>query len=223
MIDFEMRLHRQGMWKLPVLVWQLGRPIWTISTAPHGGGLGPRRWIINAQLPPGCAGRDLDDRLAQLGISLGLSGEGVGMLTIGDVRHLWRGREGGVEVVVTVSVEQATPAAGSNGPATVAPSVSANVLAVLPEPVCDAALVNAVTTVAEARVETLWDAGLVATAPSSDAISILCHGHGERRSSGRSHSRWEPALARAVRTAVAAAAAADVMAGGALGHEEDCG
>ena len=41
----------------PVLVWRLARPLLVVSSAPLGGGLGPRSWVVNATV-----GLDYDRR-----------------------------------------------------------------------------------------------------------------------------------------------------------------
>ncbi|MCA1657528.1 MAG: adenosylcobinamide amidohydrolase, partial [Actinobacteria bacterium] len=49
-MDVQVRLRREASRHLPVLVWRLPRPVRAIASAPHGGGLGVRRWVVNAQV-----------------------------------------------------------------------------------------------------------------------------------------------------------------------------
>jgi adenosylcobinamide hydrolase len=103
-IAVQLRSRREGGRELPLLVWRLPAPMRAIASAPHGGGLGVRRWVVNAQVPPSYARRDPDHHLGKLAVSLGLPGRGVGMLTAADVRSHRTCTDGGVEVVATVGL-----------------------------------------------------------------------------------------------------------------------
>ncbi len=74
------------------------------STAPSGGGIGPRRWIINAQVPVGYSRRDPERHVDELAAAAGLSGPGVGMLTAADLASVVRVEDGGVSVETTVGI-----------------------------------------------------------------------------------------------------------------------
>ena len=50
-VDVQIRSRREAGRDLPVLVWRFASPMRTIASAPHGGGLGLRRWVVNAQVP----------------------------------------------------------------------------------------------------------------------------------------------------------------------------
>ena len=99
----QMRSRREGGRAFPVLVWRSAEPLRTVATAPHGGGIGIRRWIVNAQVPWSYGRRDPDHHLGRLGVSLGLAGRGVGMLTAADVRRVRVTRDGGVEATGTAT------------------------------------------------------------------------------------------------------------------------
>jgi len=103
-VQLSTRTRREQGRELPLLVWRFPAAARVIGSAPHGGGVGVRRWVINAQVPPAYARRDPDRHLGQLGISLGLAGRGVGMLTAADVRRYTCGADGGVEVTATVGL-----------------------------------------------------------------------------------------------------------------------
>src|SRR5205823_7776908 len=96
---------------LPVLVWRFDAPVRAIASAPHGGGIGSRRWVVNAQVPAAYGRRDPDHHLRQLGVSFGLPGRGVGMLTAADVRSFATADDGGVAVTATVGLGHPTLAA----------------------------------------------------------------------------------------------------------------
>ena len=100
----QVRSRRESGRDLPVLVWRLDAPVRAIASAPHGGGLGMRRWLVNAQVPLEYGRRDPDRHLAHLGVSLGLPGRGVGMLTAADVRAYACASDGGVEATATVGL-----------------------------------------------------------------------------------------------------------------------
>ena len=188
----------------PVLVWRLPQPMRMMASAAHGGGVGSRRWILNAQVPASYGRRDPDHHLAKLGVSLGLPGRGVGMLTAADVRQAAVTGDEGVEVAATVGLGHPTWAAAPDEPRQVDLVGTINVVALLPERLSDAALVNAVCTATEAKAQALWDAGLPATGTATDAICIACPDDGRLHAFGGPRSIWGSRLARAVHAAVAA-------------------
>jgi adenosylcobinamide hydrolase len=203
-IAVQLRSRREGGRDLPLLVWRLPAPMRCIASAPHGGGLGVRRWVVNAQVPASYARRDPDHHLARLAVSLGLPGRGVGLLTAADVRHYRSCTDGGVEVAATVGlghpIKAAAPASEAGAVALVG---TINVVAFLPERLSDAALVNAVATATEAKSQALRDLGLDATGTATDAVVLLCPTEGRASDFGGPRSAWGSRLARAVHAAVA--------------------
>lgn len=205
----DIRLRREGERNLPVLVWRWPAPVRAIASSPHGGGIGVRRWALNAQVSPAYSRRDPDHHLAKLAVSLGLAGRGVGMLTAADVRGHLYGSDGGVEAVATVGLGQPVMAAApeAEGPARPVSLVGTiNLVAWVPQRLSDAALVNAVGTATEAKVQALWEAGVAGTGTATDALCILCPESGQTADFGGPRSRWGARLARAVHAAVAAGA-----------------
>ncbi len=201
----QVRSRREGSRDLPVLVWRPPRPLRAVASAPHGGGLGSRRWVINAQVPGSYARRDPDHHLGKLGVSLGLPGRGVGMLTAADVRCYGTAFDAGVSAVSTVGLGHPILAAAPD--AARQPLVGTiNTVVVLPERLSDAALVNAVATATEAKVQALRDLGSDATGTATDAVCILCPDEGRPHSFGGPRSFWGARLARAVHAAVLAGA-----------------
>ena len=191
-----------------MLVLRFGAPMRAIASSPHGGGLGPRRWVINAQVPPNYARRDPEHHLNKLAVSLGLPGRGVGFLTAADVRRRTTGHDGGVEVTATVGLDHcvlaAAPPDGDVTPANMAGTV--NLIALVPERLSDAALVNAMATATEAKAQAIRDAGIPATGTPTDALCIVCPDEGRPHSFGGTRSLWGSRLARAVHAAVLAGA-----------------
>lgn len=176
-----------------------------IASSPHGGGLGVRRWVVNAQVPASYGRRDPDHHLAKLAVSLGLPGRGVGMLTAADVRGYSGATDGGVEALATVGLGHpilAAAADGADGVGPVSMVGTINVVVIIPERLSDAALVNAVATVTEAKAQALKDLRLNATGTATDACCILCPEDGRAHAFGGPRSLWGARLARAVHRAV---------------------
>lgn len=205
----QLRSRQEGGRPYPVLVWRSPVPLRMVASAPHGGGLGLRRWVVNAQVPVSYGRRDPDHHLAKLGVSLGLPGRGVGMLTAADVRRLWEGHDAGVEVSATIGLGHPTwaaaPSPTSTAPASLVGTI--NVMVLIPERLSDAALVNAVSTVTEAKAQALWDRGIAGTGTATDAVCIACPDEGRTYAFGGPRSVWGARVARAVHSAVVAGTA----------------
>jgi adenosylcobinamide amidohydrolase len=173
-----------------------------IASAPHGGGLGMRRWVVNAQVPGSYARRDPDHHLGKLGVSLGLPGRGVGMLTAADVRQHGVASDGGVSVVATVGLAHPILAAAPGNGARQPLVGTINVVTSLPDRLSDSALVNAVSTATEAKVQALSELGVGGTGTATDAVCVLCPAEGRPHDFAGPRSTWGSRLARAVHAAV---------------------
>lgn len=201
-----LRTRREGQRDLPVAVWRFAEPLTVVASAPHGGGIGQRRWIVNATVPSSYGRRDPDHHLGKLGVSLGLPGRGVGMMTAVDVRRLEPASDGGVDVLASVGLgkplwaaaDESTRAADARAVGTV------NVVAFVPERLTDAALVNLVATVSEAKAQAMFDLGLPGTGTATDATCVACPTDGRLHRFGGPRSVWGARLARAVHAAVCA-------------------
>ncbi|MFE2051086.1 adenosylcobinamide amidohydrolase [Streptomyces sp. NPDC059459] len=195
--------------RLHALLWCPG-PGWrTASSAVLGGGIGERAWVLNAQVAHGYRRTDPARHLADLAGAAGARGPGVGLMTAADVSAPGSGRDGGAEAVVTAGVSvrgwAASPAAGATGAA--APG-TINIVAALPVALSDAALVNAVMTATEAKVQALLEAGLDCSGTPTDAVCVAARVPGadsEVHSFAGPRSQWGARLARAVHRAVLAA------------------
>jgi adenosylcobinamide hydrolase len=200
-VEFQIRSRREAGRELPVLLWRLQSPMRTVASSPHGGGLGLRRWVLNAQVPPSYSRRDPDLHLRQLGVSMGLAGRGVGMLTAADVSDYEVAWEEGLSASVTVGLGHPVMAAsGDRGRQPLVGTI--NIVVLLPERLSDPALVNAVATATEAKSQALFELGLRATGTATDAVCILCPDSGRPHSFGGPRSPWGSRLARAVHKAV---------------------
>jgi adenosylcobinamide amidohydrolase len=199
---------------VPVLFWRLDPPMLAISSAPLGGGIGARRWVLNATVPMSYVRKDPDAHLAELARGQGLDGPGVGLLTGVDVADRVRHADGGAVAWATVglraSILAAAPAQAGAAPAAAG---TINIVASVPARLSDAALVNAVATVTEAKAQALRELGLAATGTMTDAVCVLCPTGGPAEPYGGPRSTWGARLARAVHGAVLAGGAA-YLAGG---------
>lgn len=200
-VQVQLRSRDEPYGATPVLVVPFPRPLRVVSSAPWGGGLGLRRFVLNAQVPPGYARRDPDAHLAAIARGLGLGGPGVGMLTAADVEANQVAGDEGVEVVATVGLGHPIRAAAPES-CHQATAGTINIVAVLPVRLADAALINAVATATEAKVQALLDLGFDATGTATDAIAIACPATGVPESFGGPRSVWGGRLARAVHAAV---------------------
>ncbi|MFB7107744.1 adenosylcobinamide amidohydrolase [Streptomyces sp. NPDC056190] len=192
--------------RLPALLWSAG-PGWRmISNAVLGGGIGERGWVLNAQVAHGYRRTDPERHLADLADAAGLHGTGVGLMTAADVAAYGRGVDGGATAVATAGVRvhgwAAAPEPVTSGPQ--APG-TINVVAALPVALSDAALVNAVITATEAKVQALLEAGYDCSGTPTDAVCIAARTPGagdELHAFAGPRSLWGARLARAVHQAV---------------------
>ncbi len=198
----QVRSRQEGGRAFPVLVWRAPAPLRMVASAPHGGGIGVRRWVMNAQVPLGYGRRDPDHHLSRLGVSLGLRGRGVGMLTAADVRAVSAFTEAEVDVFATVGLAHPTWAAAPDAGGPVSLVGTINLVVLVPERLSDAALVNAVATATEAKAQALFEAGVAGTGTATDAVCIACPDEGRPHAFGGPRSLWGARMARAVHGAV---------------------
>ncbi|MFI2661768.1 adenosylcobinamide amidohydrolase [Micromonospora carbonacea] len=217
---------------VPLLVWRANRPLLSVSSAPLGGGIGVRHWVVNATVPMSYHRDDPADHLAELADQLGLDGPGVGLLTGVDVAEVVARADAGVRVWATVGlgtpVQAAAPDLAADpdqaaGPVpTAAPGPArrgvpahrvgtVNIVVEVPARLGDAALVNAVATATEAKAQAIRELGLAATGTPTDAVTVLCPAGGEPSAYGGPRSAWGAPLARAVHAAVLAGGAGTVV------------
>jgi adenosylcobinamide hydrolase len=184
------------------LAWRLGAPMRVASTAPVGGGIGPRDWVLNVQVPEGYARRDTGVHVGEVAEALGLAGAGVGMLTAADVGHVSRcDEEPAVRVEATVGLSLPVwAAAPEDARAQEMARLPGTINVVTFVPVChsDAALANLLCTVTEAKVQALAEGGIQGTGTASDAVTVLCPTSGPVEPFGGPRSTYGAPLARAV-------------------------
>jgi adenosylcobinamide amidohydrolase len=199
---------------LPMLVWRFPQPVRAVASGPLGGGIGLRQWVVNATVHRDYDRLDPDTHLREIADAAGLTGPGTGLLTAVDVGEAVAVSQEGVDVVATVGLGHpilaAAPdsAVGPDSPigrvSPVGPVGTINIVALLPVALSDAALVNAVVTVTEAKVQALWEHGVAATGTASDAVFVGCvaDAGGGMEPFGGPRSTWGARLARAVHSAV---------------------
>ena len=153
--------------------------------------------MINAQVGHDYGRHDQDQHGAELAAMVGLAGEGVVMFTAAEVRGVRRHGEGGVMVEATVGLTHPSWAADVDAePAPAAGTI--NIVAMVPVRLTDAALLNALCTVTEAKAQALLAAGVPGTGTPSDAVTVACPVNGPAEPFAGPRSVWGARLARAV-------------------------
>ncbi|MGW1293719.1 adenosylcobinamide amidohydrolase [Streptomyces sp. NPDC002533] len=208
----ELRDRREDGHHLHHLVWRLGPGVRVCSSAVLGGGIGPRAWILNAQVPGGYPRLDPDRHLAEIADAEGLTGPGAGLMTAADVTAYTTAQDGGVTATVTagLGVRGWAAAPETSADATTVPfrPGTVNIVVTLPVALSDAALVNAVATATEAKVQALLDAGLDCSGTPTDAVCVAAPEPGPDGGEpfAGPRSPWGARIARAVHGAVLAGA-----------------
>ncbi|MET7386877.1 adenosylcobinamide amidohydrolase [Streptomyces sp. NPDC005529] len=196
--------------RLGSLLWRAGAGWRMVSSAVLGGGIDERAWVLNAQVSHGYRRTDPGLHLAELADSVGVRGTGVGLMTAADVGRYGSGRDGGVEAVVTAGLGvRGWAASSTEGVDLPVRPGTVNIIAAIPVPLSDAALVNAVTTATEAKVQALLDAGYDCSGTPTDALCVAARTPipgDEVHAFAGPRSVWGARLARAVYTAVRGAA-----------------
>ncbi|PRW62451.1 adenosylcobinamide amidohydrolase [Actinopolyspora mortivallis] len=188
----------------PLLLWRFPAPLLAVSSAVYGGGLGTRHWVLNATVPSGYDRSDPEGHVAELAGELGLDGVGSGLLTAVDVRHEVTATESGIRAGVTTGVGQPVWAAheGADTPSEVHVPGTINAVCFCPVRLKESALVNLVSTVAEAKTQALVEAGVPGTGTCTDATVVVCPADGDPEPYGGPRSAVGAPLARAVHRAV---------------------
>lgn len=134
-----------------------------------------------------------------------MGGAGCGLLTAVDVTRHHLAEDGGVHATATVGLSSPTWAAAPDhhfrreAPYRVG---TINIVIGVPVRLSEAALVNAVATATEAKVQALQDAGICATGTASDAVVVHCPIDGTAEPFGGPRSTFGARIARAVHAAV---------------------
>ncbi len=216
----------------PTVVWEFDSARPALSSASVGGGLRAIDWVLNIGVPLKYSRTDLAVHAADIAMAAGLRGDGAALFTAADTTRIQYEESDGLRVDTTVGISKPTWAADDDGvfsdwakrsktptpgPGTI------NIVVQLPVVLTEAAAVNAVITVTEAKTQALVEAGLPGTGTASDAV-VICwaqapeeeDGCREGGNTGRTEpiafmgprSEWGSRLARAVRDTVASGIAA---------------
>lgn len=186
-----------------------------VASSVRGGGLGARAWWVNATVPMEYHHPDPEAHVGEIAARVGVDvgAPGVGMLTAVDVTRWFESSVEGVYAVATVGLGWPVWAAESLVAVPLAGEAqrvgTVNILVVVPVPLADAALVNAVVTVSEAKTQALVEAGVPGTGTASDAVCVACPASAPGPSAGvpaepygGPRSLWGARVARAVHAAV---------------------
>ncbi|WP_435971236.1 adenosylcobinamide amidohydrolase [Streptomyces sp. Qhu_M48] len=215
--------HTEQGREWPLLVWAPGPGVRMVSSAVLGGGIGPREWVLNAQVPPGYDRLDPVAHLRDLATGAGLAGPGVGLMTAASVADRRQAVDGGARAVVTagIGVRGWAAAPGTGGVPAPRPG-TINIIVSLPVPLTDAALVNAVATATEAKVQALVELGADASGTPTDAVCVAAPTPigGEAELFAGPRSLWGARLARAVHRATRDACAGLLAAEGSVAGAE---
>ncbi|MGW4639905.1 adenosylcobinamide amidohydrolase [Sphaerisporangium sp. NPDC004334] len=225
--------HEDGA-RLASLLWDLG-PGWrAISSAMLGGGIGPVEWVLNAQVVGAYSRMDPVAHLLELappGRGVGMltaasvadhtrahDGGVDAVATVGLRVPTWAASpEGTPDPELRPAPEprpapEARPGLDSDvrGEAATRPVFPApgtiNIIVAVPVAMSDAALVNAVMTVTEAKAQALAEAGYACTGTASDAVCVAVRAEGPEEPFGGPRSTWGARVARAVHRCVLAGA-----------------
>jgi adenosylcobinamide hydrolase len=193
----------------PVLYWRFGGPMRSISSAIVGGGIVRSEWLLSVTVPSDYDRLDPQVHIAEVANLVGLSGIGIGLLTAVDVSSFSVGKCDGAFVYATVGVRRPVWAFDPHEPLPdrepdPQPG-TINLVCYVNERLSDAALVNAVTTITEAKTQALAERSVLGTGTASDAVAVLCP-HAKVREDAKfcgPRSYWGARLARATYEAVA--------------------
>jgi adenosylcobinamide hydrolase len=189
--------------ELPADVWRFADERLCASSAPFGGGLGLRRWVLNAQVPLDYSRTDVAAHAREVAAAHECHGDGVAMLTASPLARAQRAHVDGIEVYATVGLSRPTWAADAYDTAAPSTPGTVNIVALLPVRLDDAALVNAVITITEAKTQALVEHDIAGTGTASDAVCVVCPPAGPAERFGGPRSHVGAPLARAVHEAVA--------------------
>ncbi len=215
----------------PTVVWEFDRTRPALSSASVGGGLRAIGWVLNIGVPLKYSRTDLATHAAEIAASTGLLDSGAALFTAADTTRIQHEEANRLRVDTTVGISKPTWAADDDGvftdwakaektrpgPGTI------NIVVQLPIVLTEAAAVNAIITITEAKTQALVEAGVPGTGTASDAVLICWAPKASENesipgdslaSSGKPvafmgpRSEWGSRLARAVRDTVARGIAA---------------
>ncbi|MEM8708117.1 MAG: adenosylcobinamide amidohydrolase [Actinomycetota bacterium] len=200
-------LRAPGAFHEGALVWRLPDGLESLASAPAGGGRARPSWVLNIRVPMAYSRTDLDVHASEVADDEGLVGPGVALFTAASVERHARGAHGGATVDATVGTTKPTWAAdASGGHGTWSPG-TINTVAFVPVTLSEAAAVNIVMTMTEAKTQALLDAEIPGTGTASDAVVVLWPTGPDPEPFGGPRSPWGSKVALATYDAVRGAIA----------------
>ena len=191
-----------------VLVWSCDDETQAISSAAVGGGRSTPTWVVNIGVAGNYSRTDLDVHAAEVAQALDLVGEGIALFTSAQLKFCRSANVDGVTVNCTAGIGKPTFAASSDLSASEWNPGTINIVATVPRPLTEAAAVNAVMTLTEAKSQALNELGVPGTGTASDAAVVLWPSVGETESFCGPRSFLGSRLANATFEAVHASAVA---------------
>jgi adenosylcobinamide hydrolase len=193
-----------------LLVWKFSHQLRSISSSVVGGGIGLVDWVMNLTVDSDYSRYDPGAHIAQIAAGQNLAGSGIGLMTAVNVFTHTVCQSDGASVCSTVGVSRPVWARDPSEPLPKRDTRelrmpgTINLVCFVSEPLSDAALVNAIATITEAKTQALADCGIVGTGTASDAACVVCPvGTAENQDPfGGPRSYWGARLASATYEAV---------------------
>jgi len=173
-----------------------------VSSAAVGGGIREIGWLVNIGVTSDYSRTDLDDHAAEVAAELELVGPGVALFTAAAIDQVTRAEHGGVVVDATVGVSHPSWAADLTAVGHEWVPGTINSVVQLPVGLEPGAVINAVATATEAKVQALVERGIPGTGTASDAIAIVWPAHAEVERFAGPRSPVGASIAQAVHEAV---------------------
>jgi adenosylcobinamide hydrolase len=186
------------------------RPLRILSSAVVGGGLTTAQDMLNVHVDKDYDGDRPSDDLAAFAVARGVSGGFIGLMTAAETQYACSETVSAGDMRVTAVVSMGltnVAAAGVTPPAPPLPG-TINAVVLADAALTDAAMVNAVITVTEAKALALaaWDVrtpdGDLVAGTSTDSVVIACTGAGAELEYAGTATTIGWLMARAVRDAI---------------------
>jgi len=155
------------------LVWHCREGSEAIASAAVGGGRSAPKWIVNIGVPSDYARTDLAQHASEVATALDLQGNGISLFTSARLEFCRSANVDNVLVDCTAGIGKPTFAASPDASSSEWEPGTINIVATLPRPLTEAAAVNAVITLTEAKCQALSQLGVPGTGTASDAAVVL--------------------------------------------------
>ena len=190
------------------LLWRCPEGLQAIASAAVGGGRSNPRWGLNIGVRSDYARTDLDRHASEVAAALDLDGDGIALFTSARLEFCRSAEIDGVHVDCTAGIGKPTFAASPDLSSSDWSPGTINIVAALPRRLSEAAAVNAVMTMTEAKSQALSDLDVPGTGTASDAVVVLWPAAGEPEAFCGPRSPMGSRLANATYEAVKASAVA---------------